>query len=83
LRDAQQRRNLEPNHSKRLVEGKANHINGIENFWNQAKRHMRRFSGIPKDQFDLFPQECEWRFNYRPIQNLCKVLLKWVKNVLL
>jgi transposase len=71
------------NHSERFVEGKTNHINGIENFWNQAKRHMRRFNGIPKDQFNLFLKECEWRFNYRPTQNLYKVLLKWVKDVLL
>ncbi len=28
------------NHSK-LFANERNHINGIENFWNQAKRHMR------------------------------------------
>ena len=28
------------NHSK-LFADRQNHINGIENFWNQAKRHMR------------------------------------------
>lgn len=71
------------NHSERFVEGKTNHINGIENFWNQAKRHMRRFNGIPKDQFPLFLKECEWRFNYRPTENLFKVLLKWAKQDLL
>ncbi|MFN3828411.1 MAG: IS1595 family transposase [Micavibrio sp.] len=71
------------NHSERFVEGKTNHINGIENFWNQAKRHLRRFNGIPKDQFPLFLKECEWRFNYRPTQNLYKVLLKWAKQDLL
>jgi len=42
---------------------KENHINGIENFWNQAKRHMRKFNGMPKDHFGLFLKECEWRFN--------------------
>ena len=31
-----------------------NHINGIENFWNQAKRHLRKFNGIPRSQFYLF-----------------------------
>jgi len=35
------------NHSKLFADGR-NHINGIENFWNQAKRHLRRFNGIPK-----------------------------------
>ena len=31
-----------------------NHINGIENFWNQAKRHLRKFNGIPKEHFELY-----------------------------
>ena len=34
------------NHSK-LFADKQNHINGIENFWNQAKRHLRKFNGVP------------------------------------
>jgi transposase len=50
------------NHSK-LFANKHNHINGIENFWNQAKRHMRKFNGVPKDHFHFFLKECEWRFN--------------------
>ena len=41
------------NHSK-LFADKASHINGIENFWNQAKRHMRKFNGVPKEHFGLF-----------------------------
>jgi len=35
------------NHSE-LFADRQNHINGIENFWNQAKRHMRKFNGVPK-----------------------------------
>lgn len=50
------------NHSK-LFASKHNHINGIENFWNQAKRHLRKYNGIPKKHFNLFLKECEWRFN--------------------
>ena len=50
------------NHSKEFAREK-NHINGIENFWNQAKRHMRKFNGVPKEHFNLFLKECEWRFN--------------------
>ena len=50
------------NHSHLFAEGR-NHINGIENFWNQAKRHLRRFNGIPREHFGLFLKECEWRFN--------------------
>ena len=50
------------NHSK-LFARKNNHINGIENFWNQAKRHLRKFNGIKKENFYWFLKECEWRFN--------------------
>jgi transposase len=50
------------NHSE-LFADRHNHINGIENFWNQAKRHLRRFNGIPREHFPLFLKECEWRFN--------------------
>jgi len=41
-----------------VSEFKHYHINGIENFWNQAKRHMRKFNGIPRDHFGLFLKEC-------------------------
>jgi transposase len=66
------------NHSKLFAEDR-NHINGIENFWNQAKRHLRRYNGIPKHHFHLYLKECEWRFNYRPTANLLKVLMQWAK----
>jgi transposase len=64
------------NHADKFAEGR-NHINGIENFWNQAKRHLARYNGIPKDSFPLFLKECEWRFNYRPTANLLKTLSRW------
>ena len=35
------------NHSK-LFADKQNHINVIENFWNQAKRHLRNSIVFPK-----------------------------------
>ena len=66
------------NHSELFAQAH-NHINGIENFWNQAKRHMRRYNGIPKSHFLLFLKECEWRFNYRPASNLLNTLERWVK----
>jgi transposase len=40
------------NHSE-LFADRRNHINGIENFWNQAKRHLRKFNGIKKGQLLL------------------------------
>lgn len=45
--------------SEKFAEGR-NHINGIENYWNQAKHHMRRFNGIPRECFNLFLKKCEW-----------------------
>ena len=64
------------NHSERFAD-KANHINGIENFWNQAKRHLKGYNGIPQQHFHLFIKECEWRFNHRPVANLTNVLQHW------
>jgi len=61
-----------------LFADKQNHINGIENFWNQAKRHMRKFNGVPKVNFVLFLKECEWRFN-NPTPQLMQ-LKQWVKQ---
>ena len=66
------------NHSK-LFADRQNHINGIENFWNQAKRHLRRYNGIPRQNFHLFLKECEWRFNYGPPDQLLKTLKIWLK----
>lgn len=66
------------NHSK-LFADKKNHINGIENFWNQAKRHMRKFNGVPAVHFALFLKECEWRFNNPKPQDQLKQIKQWVK----
>jgi len=67
------------NHSK-LFAQQTNHINGIENFWNQAKRHLRRFNGIKKENFYWFLKECEWRFNNGDHKTLLTQLKSWVKN---
>lgn len=67
------------NHSK-LFAKKHNHINGIENFWNQAKRHMRKFNGIPRNHFNLFLKECEWRFNIGSPKYLLEDLKKILKE---
>ena len=67
------------NHSERFGD-QENHINGIENFWNQAKRHLRRFNGIPKESFFLFLKECEWRFNGGDHKMLLNQLKNWVKQ---
>ena len=67
------------NHSVLFADQK-NHINGIENFWNQAKRHMRKFNGIPAKHFPLFLKECEWRFNNPSPQTQLKQMKQWVKQ---
>ena len=69
------------NHSK-LFAKKHNHINGIENFWNQAKRHLRKFNGIPREHFYLFLKECEWRFNHSDSKEQLKLIRHWVRESL-
>ncbi len=63
-----------------LFANKHNHINGIENFWNQAKRVLRKYNGIPKKNFPLFLKECEFRFNYGSPKEQLKTLKKWIKE---
>jgi len=67
------------NHSTHFAEGRTNHINGIENFWNQAKRVLRKYNGVPKKNFGLFLKECEFRFNYGTPKNQKRILKKWAK----
>ena len=64
------------NHSDIFVDEK-NHINGIENFWNQAKRVLRKYNGIDKKYFYLFLKECEFRFNYGTPTKQMKILRNW------
>ena len=67
------------NHSERFADAH-NHINGTENFWNQAKRHLRKFNGVPKAQFGLYLKECEWRFNNNDPSIQLSQLRQWVKR---
>lgn len=67
------------NHSK-IFADKHNHINGIENFWNQAKRHLRKYNGIPRQHFELFLKECEWRFNGEGPSSLLIQIRQWIKR---
>lgn len=64
------------NHSSHFADG-SNHINGIENFWNQAKRVLRKYNGIDRNAFSLFIKECEFRFNYDSPKQQLKTLLNW------
>ncbi|OIT24033.1 DDE transposase [Glaesserella parasuis] len=64
------------NHSE-LFTVKQNHINGIENFWSQAKRILRKYNGIDRKSFPLFLKECEFRFNFGTPKEQLKTLRKW------
>ena len=64
------------NHSKEFAD-RQNHINGIENFWNQAKRVLRKYNGIDRKSFPLFLKECEFRFNFGTLSQQLKILRDW------
>ena len=53
------------------------YINGIENFWNQVKRVLRKYNGIDRKSFPLFLKECEFRFNFGLPKEQLKTLRKW------
>ena len=75
--DVSEFKHFRVNHSIEFICGKNNHINGIENFWNQSKRTLRKYNGINKKNFHLFLKECEFRFNYGSPSNQLKTLRKW------
>ena len=64
------------NHSKGFSD-RRKHINGIENFWNQAKRVLRKYNGIDRKSFPLFLKECEFRFNFGTPSRQLKILRDW------
>ena len=66
------------NHSKTFVNRRGNHINGIENFWSQSKRVLRKYNGIPRKNFFLFLKECEFRFNYGTPRQQLATLRQWL-----
>ena len=74
--DVSQFHHVRINHSVEFAQGR-NHINGIENFWNQAKRVLRKYNGGPKDNFPLFLKECEFRFNFGTHKQQLKTLKEW------
>lgn len=64
------------NHS-RLFADKQSRINGIENFWNQAKRVLHKYNGIGRKSFPLFLKECEFYFNFGTPSEQLRVLRRW------
>jgi len=41
---------------------------------------LRKFNGIPKEHFELYPKECEWRFNNSEIKVQSSILKQLVKH---
>ena len=76
--DISQFHHVRINHSREFARGR-NHINGIENFWNQAKRILRKYNGVPRQNFPLFLKECEFRFNYGTHKQQLKTLKEWAE----
>jgi len=66
------------NHSSHFTEGQ-NHINGIENFWNQVKRVLREYNGIDRNAKDEKHCFARFRFNYGSPKQQLKTLLKWTE----
>ncbi|EMT7783396.1 transposase, partial [Neisseria gonorrhoeae] len=61
------------NRSKEFAD-RRNHINGIGDFWNQAKRALRKYNGIDRKPFPPFLRECEFRFNFGTPSRQLKIL---------
>lgn len=68
------------NYSKAFATKRGHHIEGIENFWDQTKRHLRRVNGLTPGNFYWFLKECEWRFNGCNHHQLLKQLKYWYKS---
>ena len=51
-----------------------NHINGMKKFWNQEKRDLRKFNGIPKEHFYLFIKEYQFRFNNTKVEKQLEII---------
>jgi len=74
--DVNQFRHKRINHPVCFSEGK-NHINGIENFWSQAERILRRYNGIDRKFFPLFLKKYKFRFNCDTPKKQLKTLSAW------
>ena len=72
---------LRINRSKLFAAGK-NHINGIENFWNQAQPNLRKFNGVPQKHFPPLLKECQWHFNHPNPKTQLRQLNQWANQFL-
>ena len=59
------------------------HINGIEGFWSYAKTWLYHYRGVPKQYFQFYLKEIEFRFNHGDedlFQILANIVAKAVPN---
>ena len=77
--DVSEFKHFRMNHSTLFAE-KHNHINGIENFWNQAKRHMRKFNGIPRQHFKLFLKSVNGALIWAHLKSSSRTFKSYSKN---
>lgn len=68
------------NPCKTVLSRRGYHVNGVENFWNESRRYLRRFNGIRKNSFYWFLKECEWRFNESNHHALSHQLSCWYQS---
>jgi len=47
------------------IDGKGNHINGLEGFWGYLKRKLASKGGITRRKLPLYLAEYVWRYNHR------------------
>lgn len=47
---------------------------------SQAKRNLRKYNRVPKQNFHLFLKDCEFRFNYGPPKEQLQLLKPWLKQ---
>jgi transposase len=71
--DVSEFRHMRINHREQFAD-RGNHINGVENFWNQAKRHLRRYNGIPRAHFPLYLQGMRMALQPPPRKSLARNL---------
>ena len=67
-------------HTMSLPEFKSSQASRLRIFWKQTKDHMRKFNGIPKEQFHLLLKEFAWRFNNPDPKTLLIQLNQWVRS---
>jgi transposase-like protein len=64
------------------VNGKGNHINGLEGFWGYLKRLLAAKGGIKRERLPLYLAEYVLRYNHRKlaIRDQINIVLSQLQN---